>query len=657
MTAAALALIPALSALFFAALLLLVRRRAAGARGAWAFQLFLGAMVGWSASAVVWRLASDRFGADSAITDSALRLVIFFGMGVAPAVLAFASARHTSRWSRRGLWFAALTAAAVAVGTLSGAMGRFVVGDAGALGTWDLVAALGSMVAVDLAYVAALGHLVYAYRQQSDPFERNRVKYVGIAVVVAGVAGHTNMIPALQRVPVDQAMNAAAASLLVVSLVRYRLFDADIALRRGLVQAVAGMAVTPLYVGLVLLFHSTSEQALLSPAGVVVMLAAGIPMAFIGALTRRQMQRAVDRVFVGRRLERRTALAAFTRRTMEVRGVSELIRDACDICQGALESGFAAVLIADRDSPDGAGSLRLADVSGPFPRPQREWTIRTDNAVLRAIVDADEVATPLWLSETAAAGAISSADRADFAPWSDCLIAPVVARGTLVGVIAIGPPVYSEPYTLEDLDLLRNVAGQMALAVENARLFEQVEAQAFTDYLTALPNHRALQEQFSEKLDAAAERGAPLSVVMVDIDNFKLLNDVYGHQVGDDALRRIASLLRLSLRTEDMVGRYGGDEFLFVLPNRARSEAEAVMERIARRVEAVPLSPPSVGLAAARAHPRAHQLGGGQLPGGWRDAQSTDLGRRLGHVAAALSHPPLRAHGREPARRARHARR
>ena len=221
---------------------------------------------------------------------------------------------------------------------------------------------------------------------------------------------------------------------------------------------------------------------------------------------------------------------------------------------------------------------------------------------------------PLWLSETAAAGAISSADRADFAPWSDCLIAPVVARGTLVGVIAIGPPVYSEPYTLEDLDLLRNVAGQMALAVENARLFEQVEAQAFTDYLTALPNHRALQEQFSEKLDAAAERGAPLSVVMVDIDNFKLLNDVYGHQVGDDALRCIASLLRLSLRTEDMVGRYGGDEFLFVLPNRARSEAEAVMERIARRVEAVPLSPPSVGLAAARAHPRAHQLGVASYP-------------------------------------------
>jgi len=134
------------------------------------------------------------------------------------------------------------------------------------------------------------------------------------------------------------------------------------------------------------------------------------------------------------------------------------------------------------------------------------------------------------------------------------------------------------PLTDLDRELLDLFAAQVSVVLRNARHAGELRRQAECDPLTGLLNHRALVEG----LDHALRAGASCAVLVLDVNNFKLFNDAYGHLTGDAVLRRVAAALRESCRDDDLSGRYGGDEFVLVLPGGTRAEAEAVAARVAR---------------------------------------------------------------------------
>jgi diguanylate cyclase (GGDEF)-like protein len=138
------------------------------------------------------------------------------------------------------------------------------------------------------------------------------------------------------------------------------------------------------------------------------------------------------------------------------------------------------------------------------------------------------------------------------------------------------------------LELLRLVVartlGKRRLE-ERASQAELYERLAHTDGLTDLYNYRFFQQLLSVEMSRAQRFRRPLSLIMLDIDHFKAYNDVYGHQAGDHALRRLAALLRRSSRSYDLVARYGGDEFVIILPETDRGTAAEVAERIRACVE------------------------------------------------------------------------
>ena len=111
-----------------------------------------------------------------------------------------------------------------------------------------------------------------------------------------------------------------------------------------------------------------------------------------------------------------------------------------------------------------------------------------------------------------------------------------------------------------------------------------------TDPLTGLPNRRHLEEQLEAAVSAARRHGRPLSVLFIDIDSFKRINDQSGYEAGDDVLRTVGDRVRLALRTEDLVGRWGGEEFVAVLPTTDLSGAVAVAERVRAAVASYPVS-------------------------------------------------------------------
>ncbi len=156
---------------------------------------------------------------------------------------------------------------------------------------------------------------------------------------------------------------------------------------------------------------------------------------------------------------------------------------------------------------------------------------------------------------------------------------PLVAHDRVVGTLNVYRSGDDRAFTEEEVALVERFATMAALSYEAARQREHLRAQAATDGLTGLLNHRGSQERLRREIDAAAAAGRPLSVVVLDLDHFKRINDTQGHAEGDRALAAAASKLRSVTREGDAVGRLGGEEFVLVLPGVAADAALDAAER------------------------------------------------------------------------------
>ena len=156
---------------------------------------------------------------------------------------------------------------------------------------------------------------------------------------------------------------------------------------------------------------------------------------------------------------------------------------------------------------------------------------------------------------------------------------PLVAKGQSIGLVELishGPVTFGD----ERIGLARTMANEAAMALENARLYEDARKRADRDPLTGFYNHRFLHERLGEEVVRTQRARHSMSVLMLDLDDFKLVNDTFGHLFGDRVLTWTAELIRSTLRASDIPARYGGDEFAIILPETDADEAHSAAERI-----------------------------------------------------------------------------
>jgi diguanylate cyclase (GGDEF)-like protein len=190
-----------------------------------------------------------------------------------------------------------------------------------------------------------------------------------------------------------------------------------------------------------------------------------------------------------------------------------------------------------------------------------------------------------WVAETKQGALVGDAERHPKAVHipnttesdESMLAVPVIFEDKLIGVI-VNVKVGLHQYTGDDLRLLTILANQAAVAIANARLIERLAASARTDPLTGLQNRRAFEQALQERLQA--EKPEPFAVIMLDVDGLKQVNDARGHVAGDAVLRRIAAVLNQHLRQGDIATRWGGDEFVLLMPRTDAVGAVSLARRI-----------------------------------------------------------------------------
>lgn len=162
------------------------------------------------------------------------------------------------------------------------------------------------------------------------------------------------------------------------------------------------------------------------------------------------------------------------------------------------------------------------------------------------------------------------------------VVVPLMADGNRLGVAAVECGADRPMLAAHELELLGQSVARIALSAQTAKLLAEIERLATSDPLTGLANRRLFDDTLERELARCRRSGAQLALAMLDVDHFKLVNDRYGHQIGDEVLRQLAMGLPAAARRESLVARYGGEEFVVLLPDASSEDAVIAAERLRR---------------------------------------------------------------------------
>jgi len=273
-----------------------------------------------------------------------------------------------------------------------------------------------------------------------------------------------------------------------------------------------------------------------------------------------------------RRAEQLEAINAVAKKTTRVLDLDELLTVVCRLLLDWFRIDHVAVLLAEGDT------LRVRAYEGRL----------TPNLAMGSILSpgAGLAARALSTGRSVIENDVNSIEGyiAGFAETQSEMCVPLIIFGEKLGVLALDSAARNV-FVPDDIQPLESVADICAAAIQNAHNFDRMKQLAYVDGLTGIHNRRYFEMRVMEELERAGRFQGRMSLIMLDIDHFKKMNDEFGHLLGDEMLRAVSSILKQQLRKMDMVCRYGGDEFAIVVPETTGESAMRVAEKLRRQVE------------------------------------------------------------------------
>jgi len=563
------AAIPLVTSLLYIILLVLTLQQAKD-RTNKVFAVYLGVAALWSFAAFMLHL--------NAFPSQALfwnELVVVAVVGTLITYYRFVRV-YTSRRGGIGLYLGYALLLITAILTFSGYIVQYsyVVDDILYHSLGVSIYFIGGISLTFITFIILL--LVKKYRSSFDPIDRNRTMYLisGWIIIILVLFSYTNLVPAIAGFPLDQIGHLINALIITYAISRFHLLDIKLVARRGLTYVTLIGALVIIYVGAIVLgFWPT----IVSGATVIALL-----LALTTRPLRYATQRGVDRLFYRGTYEHRQMLLSFGSKMGNILNLDELAKEMLPAMTRALNITQASLLLQDigsgdftthfthpKDKRESRGGLRFSADTPVIAWLEKE----TDSLNLRQIDSIPEF-KGLWQVE-----------REKLTTSNLEFLCPIKIHDRLIGILALGRKQSGGSFSHDDIGLVMSLASQASIIIENAQLYTQATIKANTDGLTGLYNHRQFHERMDQEIARGSRFGTVFSIIMLDIDLFKVYNDIYGHLAGDQILRKIGELIKASVRKLDIPFRYGGEEFTVILPEARLDNAYKVAERMRKTIE------------------------------------------------------------------------
>ncbi|MEQ8175555.1 MAG: HD domain-containing phosphohydrolase [Syntrophomonadaceae bacterium] len=422
--------------------------------------------------------------------------------------------------------------------------------------------------------VASLIKIRQSIRNGSISFER--IAPVGAGLILIFTGSLLNVFPAIGKYPVDILACFINAVLMLIAIFKYRMLELRFMVAKGIVYFIAVLFITGTYIYVVFSANKYLGALDLSTSQYVTAFAALLIAVFFQPLYR-GTRVFIDRMFYWSKYQQRQALQQFSVIISNNLNLQEIARELIEAVQLAVGPDEVYVFIRHEEGNyyyvlDSSSSKTTSALKISCQSPVVEWLARN-----KASLSREELRNILN------AKSMQGEENRNISVLDVAVITPFVSRNDLIGMLMLTGKRSKSGYTLDDLDLLTYLGSSSAVAIDNARLYAQAQAQALIDNLTKLYNHRFFHKALSEQIDKAGS--ADLSLLVIDLDFFKLFNDMYGHFAGDSALEKVAAIIRTIVGEKGIICRYGGEEFTILLPAYDSKQAFELAESIRLEIQ------------------------------------------------------------------------
>lgn len=427
----------------------------------------------------------------------------------------------------------------------------------------------------------SLCYLVLAFTNIIDKVKTNkiplsRVKFILIGLVLVIIGGLLNLLPSLGKYPFDIVSNTINALFIAYSIYRYRFLEIHIIVKKGIAYSLYTLALTGVYIAAIFAVQHIIIR-MIGSSNTTLTLVMAVILALVFQPIKNLLQKSIDKLFYKEKLSHQVLLRDFSRIVNNVLDLGELTDSLLEAVYNGLAPHSAYLVI--RKGKDGYALANSSTKKTPYEEvkycnthPIVQWFNQGKTMLTMSEIESSPFFTSLW-----------SMEKKQLQNMGTELIVPIKLRDQLIGFIILSEKKGGEVYSQDEMDLLFTLMNNAAVVIENAKLYEDAKYEAITDGLTKLHNHRYFQETLSRCINEKTYE--VFSVAMIDVDLFKLYNDLYGHSAGDRALIKIAEVIRKSTRPEDIIARYGGEEFAVIFPNIQGAASLKAIESIRRSVE------------------------------------------------------------------------
>ncbi len=258
----------------------------------------------------------------------------------------------------------------------------------------------------------------------------------------------------------------------------------------------------------------------------------------------------------------------------------ELFKTIIEQTISILQAEKGSLMLLDEES----GDLKIKVIKGMNQKIVEGQRIQLGQGISGKVL---EEGTPLMVQNMASDPRVLLNKRSRYKTASFISV-PIKLNERTVGVINVADKINEQAFSEKDLQVALTISGYASMAIERSEFYrrsEELRQISITDPLSGLLNRRYFQERIAEEMERSKRHRLPLSLIIMDIDNFKKFNDLHGHLAGDEAIRLVGKFLRNNIRTIDVAARYGGEEFTVILPQTGKTDAAQIAQRICLEIE------------------------------------------------------------------------